>query len=177
MKEQMYRSNPAVAKELKDADAAWAMLVRVEDAAKRAVNSDGVFTPAQLNAAIKSADKSTRGRAVARGEALLQKDASIGQKILANTEPDSGTVGRLAMGSSLLSGGGVAGMLSGAASAPALIGTASGIGALRAAYSSPVQNALVRAVSSRGANAPMIGRTAENLLADRARQSAVVSAQ
>ena len=158
LKDQMYRSNPEVAVGLKNADTAFAMLVRAEDAAKRAVNSDGVFTPAQLNAAIKSADKSSRKRAVARGDALLQEDARIGQSILANTEPDSGTMGRLAMGSSLLSGGGVAGLMAGTASAPALAATGAGIGALRAMYSQPVQNALVNAVSKRGALAPEVAK-------------------
>lgn len=164
LKDQMYRSNPEVAASLKNADTAYAMLVRAEDAAKRAVNADGVFTPAQLNAAIKAGDSSTRKRSVARGEALLQDQARIGQKILANTEPDSGTAGRMAAGAGLLSSGGVAGLVSGAASLPALATAAGGVTALRGLYSQPVQNALVNLVSKRGAGAQKAAEAVNALL-------------
>lgn len=180
LKDQMYRSNPAVAKGLKDADTAFAMLVRVEDAAKRAINSEGVFTPAQLNAAIKAGDKSARKRSIARGEGLLQDDARIGQKILANTEPDSGTMGRLALGGGLLGSGGMAGLLTGSASIPAVLAPSAGIGALRGMYSPSVQNAMVKMVTERSpkmiaagnkVNALVDGKTANQL-----RRAAIISA-
>lgn len=138
LKEQMLRSNPKVADRLREADAAWANLVRVEGASKAAKNSSGVFTPGQLNMAIQTADKSARKRAVARGTALMQDLGNAGQNVLGNRYPDSGTAGRL------LLNGGVLG--AGPAVSP---GALLGLGAGYAAYLSPAQRALVAAVSAR----------------------------
>ncbi|WEF34852.1 hypothetical protein [Pseudoduganella chitinolytica] len=138
LKQQMLRSNPKVADKLKEADSAWANLVRVEGAAKSAKNADGVFTPAQLNMAIQGADKSVRKRAVARGTALMQDLGNAGQNVLGNRYPDSGTAGRL-----LLNGGALG--LGSAVSPGALIGLGVGAGL----YTSPAQRALVALASSR----------------------------
>lgn len=89
------RANPKAAKALEDADTAWANLVRVEGAATAAKSSDGVFTPGQLMTAVRSADKSVRDRATARGTALMQDLASAGTSVLGSKVPDSGTAGRL----------------------------------------------------------------------------------
>jgi len=137
LKEQMKRTNPQVAAELKAIDTGWANLVRVEGAAKSAKNWEGVFSPAQLNMAVQAADDSVRKRAVARGTALMQDLGTAGQTVLGNTVPDSGTAGRLALGG--------AGLAAGFASPAIPIGLASGA----AAYLPPVQKALVSAVSSR----------------------------
>ncbi len=139
LKQQMMRSNPAVAGELKAADKAWANLVRVEGAAKSGKNNEGMFTPAQLNMAVQSADDSVRKRAVSRGNALMQDLGNAGQSVLGNKVPNSGTAERLmygAGGSLLLS--------------PALTG---GLVAGGIAYTSPLQRALVAAVSSRPGSA------------------------
>src|SRR5574341_130401 len=72
LRDQMVRSNPQAAQALRSADEGWANLVRLEGAARAAQNAEGVFTPGQLNAAIRAADSSVRKRAVSRGEALMQ---------------------------------------------------------------------------------------------------------
>lgn len=120
LKQQMLRSNPKVADELKAADAAWANLVRVEGAAKSGKNAEGLFTPGQLNMAIQSADKSVRKRAVSRGTALMQDLGNAGQSVLGNRVPNSGTPERLMYGAGALGSGFVSpaiplGLLGGAA--------------------------------------------------------------
>lgn len=105
LKQQMMRSNPQAADKLKAADAAWANLVRVEQAAKSAKNAEGIFTPAQLNQAIQGADDSVRGRAVARGTALMQDLGNSGQKVIGNKVPNSFTADRALMGIGSLGAG------------------------------------------------------------------------
>lgn len=144
MRDQVSRSNPEQAAALDAANAAWAKLVRVEQAAKQAANKDGVFTPAQLMSAVKGADKSTRKRAVARGEALMQDTALAGQNVLGNKYPDSGTAGRLAAAGGI----GAAGYMN-----PLVLG---GVGVGGAAYTRPVQKALVNALTERPEMAPQI---------------------
>jgi hypothetical protein len=142
MRDQVSRSSPEASKAMRAADEGWANLVRVEGAAKAAANSDGVFTPAQLNTAIRTADKSTRKRAVARGEALMQDLGSAGQNVLGNKVPNSGTADRL-----LLGGGGLGTL---AYFEPtAALATGAG-GATAAALYTPAAQGVLRAlVSSR----------------------------
>lgn len=137
LQQQMFRTNPDVAAKLKAADTGWANLVRIEQAAKAAKNKGGVFTPAQLNSAIQSADSSVRKRAVARGTALLQDLGNPAQEILGSKYPDSGTAGRLALGGLGLGAGYVN---------PAIPLTLAGGGAM---YTRPVQNALVSMIADR----------------------------
>jgi len=98
LREQVARNSPEAAKALKDANAGWANLVRIEGAAKAAKNNDGIFTPAQLNTAIQTADQSVRKRAVGRGTALMQDLGTAGQNVLGNKVPNSGTFDRAALG-------------------------------------------------------------------------------
>lgn len=137
-------SNPQVADRLAAADAGWANLVRIEGASKSAKNSGGVFTPGQLNTAIQTADQSTRKRAVGRGTALMQDLGEAGSKVLGNNYPDSGSAGRFFLG---------AGALSSAAINPAI--PAALIGGA-AAYTPPIQNALVALLTKRPDMAPQI---------------------
>lgn len=102
LKQQAIRSNPNAAKALRAADEGWANLVRVEGASKAAQNTEGLFTPGQLNSAIKGADSSTRGRAVARGDALMQDLGNAGQQVLGNKVPNSFTTDRAIMGAGAL---------------------------------------------------------------------------
>jgi hypothetical protein len=139
LNQNMRRGNPQVAATLEKIDEGWANLVRIEQAAKSAKNAEGVFTPAQLNMAVQTADKSTRGRAVSRGDALMQDLSRAGQSVLGGTVPDSGTAGRLAMGGGALA----TGFLN-----PAIpIGLAAGA----AAYSRPMQSILNAMVGTRPA--------------------------
>ena len=151
LKQQMMRSNPQVAQKLQAADAGWANLVRIEQAAKAAKNAEGVFTPAQLNAAIQMADDSVRGRAVARGTALMQDLGSAGQKVLGSRVPDSGTATRLMLG------GGAVGS---AAISPAI---PAGLAVGGSLYTRPVQNALVRLIADRPQSAVPVAQFVRNL--------------
>lgn len=138
MRSEVARSSPEFSDALKAADKGWANLVRVEGAASRAVNREGVFTPGQLNLAARTGDRSVRHRASARGDALMQDLATAGQNVLGNTVPDSGTAGRLlTMG---------AGALNPAALAALPVAAAT--------YSAPIQNALVYLIRNRPDAAP-----------------------
>lgn len=144
LKEQAARSNPGFASALKKADAGWANLVRVEGAGKAALNSEGVFTPAQLNAAVRQADQSVRGRAIGRGTALMQDLGTAGQNVLGNKVPNSGTADRLMLG-----GAGLGAYFVNPAIPAGLLGGA-------AMYTSPVQSLLRGAVTARPQNAQAV---------------------
>lgn len=114
------RSNPQIAAPLKAVNTAFANLVRVEKAASSVGADHGMFTPAQLLNAVKSADSSVRKRAVAHGTALMQDLAEAGKSVLPNKIPDSGTVGRALMNLGVggaLGGGAILGHVAPAAAA------------------------------------------------------------
>lgn len=94
LKQQAMRTNSGAAEALSKADEGWANLVRLEGASKAAMNTEGVFTPAQLGSAVRQADKSVRDRSTARGTALMQDLAGAGQKVIGNKVPNSGTIDR-----------------------------------------------------------------------------------
>lgn len=144
LREQAMRTNPDAAGKLKAADSAYANLVRVEGAAKAAHNNEGVFTPAQLNMAIRTADDSVRKRSVARGTALMQDLGNAGQTVLGNRVPNSGTTDR-----ALMAGG--AGLLINPMIPAGLLAGAS-------LYTSPLQRLLTGAVSARPQSAQAIAK-------------------
>lgn len=133
VRQETARTNPDYAAATSAADAGWANLVRVERAGARAVNSNGVFTPSQLNLAVRSSDNTVRDRATARGTALMQDLSGAGQDVLANRVPNSGTTDRV--------------LAFAAGTHPAMSIPAAALGAT--AYSRPVQNALAAMVASR----------------------------
>jgi hypothetical protein len=89
------RQYPALAPDLQNANASWAMLTRVENAAGRRAASGGVFTPMDLLTAVKSGSGGVRRREFSRGDALFQDWAQTAQRVLPSEIPDSGTAGRL----------------------------------------------------------------------------------
>jgi hypothetical protein len=92
------RQNPPEAiEQLKAIDTGWAMYSRARGAAARRATSEGVFTPADLLGAIKTADKSAGKGTFAKGDALMQLYAETGQKVLTPKVPDSGTAERLSL--------------------------------------------------------------------------------
>lgn len=91
------RQNPEVADELGNINTGWANLVRVEAAAGRQGATGGVFTPSQLQGAVRAADNSVRKSASARGGALMQDLAGAGKEVLPSSVPDSGSPYRHAM--------------------------------------------------------------------------------
>lgn len=88
-------SAPEAVAALDAADRAFAKRVRVEMAARMA--DDGVFSPAQLQTAVRQADPTVRKRATAAGEALMQPYAQAGKQLMPAGIGDSGTAGREAM--------------------------------------------------------------------------------
>lgn len=97
--------NPDFASRLKKTDAAYANYKRAESAAVAGRGTEGIFTPLQLETAVRQADKSKGKSQYARGKALMQDLAATGTDILGQKIPDSGTANRI----------GVAGLLTGAA--------------------------------------------------------------
>lgn len=114
------RASPvdAVAK-LDAADAGYAKLVRIEDAARRAGPS-GRFTPAQFDRAVQNmaGGKGTRSKAYLRGDALMQDYADAGRSLM-DTVPNSGTPER-GMTLGLLAGNVAVSPLAAASALPAL---------------------------------------------------------
>jgi hypothetical protein len=140
------RANPQGAEALSKADKGWANLVRVEGAAKAAKNNGGVFTPAQLNSAIQQADSSVRGRAVARGTALMQDLGNAGQNVIGNKVPNSFTTDRAMLG--------LGGLGAGAVNP----GIPLALGAGGLLYTSPAQSLLSTLVSKRPDSAEAIAQ-------------------
>lgn len=88
------RSNPAEAKELAAINEGYANYARIRGAGKMLGAENGVFTPAQLQNAVQSQDKSVGKGAFATGNALMQDLSETGKNVLGSKYPDSGTVGR-----------------------------------------------------------------------------------
>ena len=108
------RANPQNAQDLKAIDTAYANFKRIQRAAGGIGAEEGIFTPTQLNSAIRAMDKSKDKRAFSEGTALMQDLADAGKAVLPSKVGDSGTASR----QNLLSVGGLAGLL---ASAPAYL--------------------------------------------------------
>ena len=96
--------NPKYASDLKKADAAFVDFVRVQNAMQKTRGEEGIFTPAQLESAVRQQDKSARKGAFARGSAPMQELAGRVSSVLGNKVPDSGTASR-GMTGALLTGG------------------------------------------------------------------------
>ena len=94
--ESLARTNPESAEALQKADTAYAMLVRMEEAAAKRVASGGVFTPGDFLSAVKQTETGVRNKAFSRGDALLQRWGQEAQTVLPGSA-DSGTAGRNAV--------------------------------------------------------------------------------
>ena len=94
LRELVIRNNPGE-KGLEKANAAFANLLRVENAGGRIGASEGVFTPAQLQSAVRQLDPSRRKKGFTHGNALMQDLSEAGKTVLSNKLPDSGTPFRL----------------------------------------------------------------------------------
>lgn len=114
------RSNPKYAAELKAINTGYANFKRVQKAAGYLGADEGVFTPAQLQSAVKAADFSKDKARFAEGNAFMQDLSGAGKTMLSNKVPDSGTAGRLWLGGGALASGALnpaipAGLIGGAA--------------------------------------------------------------
>jgi hypothetical protein len=90
-------NNPQYAKELSDVNKAFANLSVVRKAASMA-NTQDMFTPSQLAAAVKASDTSAGKNRTAQGKALMQDLTDAGVSVLPSKIPDSGTASRMNVG-------------------------------------------------------------------------------
>ena len=93
--DMLKRENPKLAKELSSVDRAYAKFKTIARASTYSTKAEGGFTPAQKLRSIKARDESKDKRRFASGRAHGQKDTEAVEKVLGNTEPDSGSAGRL----------------------------------------------------------------------------------
>lgn len=138
LRQLVTRSNPQHADELKAINTGWANFKRVQNAAGKIGADEGVFTPAQLQNAVRAMDKSKDKARFAEGNALMQDLSGAAKTQMSGKVADSGTAGRLMMGSGALGAGLVNPLI------PASLIAGAGM------YSSPMQSLLRGAVSNRG---------------------------
>lgn len=99
------RANPQFSKELSQINQGYAAYARLRDAAGRQGATEGVFTPAQLSAAVRGADKSVGKGNFARGTAQMQDLSDAAKSALGSQYPDSGSIGRLLLGAGTVGAG------------------------------------------------------------------------
>lgn len=121
IRQALARQNPHAQEQLKNINAGYAMLTRIENASGRRLGSQGVFTPMDLLSAVRAGDQSVRHRDFAHGDALMQQFAETAQRVLSKDLPDSGTTER-ALWDAVIRGFTGLGLLGGAATHPAGIG-------------------------------------------------------
>lgn len=91
------RHNPQHAEVLQRINDGYSQYKVFENAAGRVGADEGMFTPAQLKAAVRFKDYTKDKAGFAKGQALLEDLADAGKSGIAQTVPDSGTPGRLMM--------------------------------------------------------------------------------
>jgi len=109
--------NPKYASDLRKVDSAYRDFVRVQTAMAKTRGEEGVFSPAQLESAVRQADISKRKGAFARGAAPMQDLSSRATSILGQKVPDSGTATRGMTGALLTGGAGYVDPMAGALTA------------------------------------------------------------
>lgn len=117
------RTNPDYATELKAINKGYANYKRIERAAAGIGAEDGIFSPAQLQNAVKAMDKSKDKGQFAKGNALMQDLSEPSKKMLGNNVPDSGTPYRLLTTLGATGGASAAGSMVGMG-VPAAVGMA-----------------------------------------------------
>lgn len=96
LRNMVTRSNPEYAKELSGINRGWANFKRVQKASGAVGTDMGVFTPAQLQNAVRALDKSKDKSAFSKGAALMQDLSDPAKSRMASSIPNSGTADRLA---------------------------------------------------------------------------------
>ena len=94
IRESLGRNNPQFADELAKINTGYANYARIRAAGSRAGTSE-TFTPNQLSAAVRSADKSAGKGQTATGQALMQDLTDAAERILPSQIKDSGTAARI----------------------------------------------------------------------------------
>lgn len=109
--------NPKYASDLKKVDSAFRDFVRVQTAMSKTRGEEGIFSPAQLESAVRQTDISKRKGAFARGAAPMQELSGRATTILGQKVPDSGTATRGMTGAVLTGGAGYVDPMAGALTA------------------------------------------------------------
>lgn len=163
------RSNPQFASELKAIDKGYANFKRVERASAGLGAEEGIFSPAQLQNAVKAMDRSKDKGKFAKGDALMQDLSESAKTALGNKVPDSGTPYRSLVAALAASGGaGVAGF-------PTIATALSGLAASPLLYSKTGQNMLANILTKRPDFANAL---AEQLnTSEKAKLAALIAAQ
>lgn len=147
LRDLVQRNNPQYAKELSAINSGWSNFKRLERAASYVGAEDGMFSPANLQSAVKALDRSKDKGKFARGKAPMQDLSDAAKTVMGAKVPNSGTADRImnagALGSYFIDPMIPAGLLG-------------GIGL----YSSPVQRGLVGLAASR----PPIAKPVAGLL-------------
>ena len=94
LRKSLAAEDPDVAKQYGKVRMAFANLVPIQNAVVRSSLQGGVFTPSQLNTAIRSTDKSPNKIKVARGDAPMQELTQQAQEAVGRELGNSGTVDR-----------------------------------------------------------------------------------
>jgi len=106
MKAMLKRENPTEAANLDKVDRGYAKFKASSKASLYSTKNEGTYTPAQKLQAIRARDKSKDKGRFSTGKAHGQKDAEAVESVIGNTEPDSGSAGRIATMEAFLGGGG-----------------------------------------------------------------------
>lgn len=93
-RDSLTRSNPAHAPELARINEGYANYARIRQASSSLGAPGGVFTPSQLQSAVRAGDRTVGRGGFATGNALMQDLSEAGKNVLGAAYPDSGTVGR-----------------------------------------------------------------------------------
>lgn len=96
MRRMIENVNPNYQGELAKINEGYANFKKVQIAAGGVGARDGVFTPAQLQSAVRRQDTTKDKRAFSEGDALMQDLSGSGRNVLAPRVPDSGTPFRVA---------------------------------------------------------------------------------
>lgn len=113
----MRNQNPSVANDLRKADKAFVDFARVQTAMAKTRGEEGVFSPAQLESAVRQQDRSARKGQFARGAAPMQELSGTATSVLGQKVPDSGTAARGMTGAILTGGVGYVDRLAGSLTA------------------------------------------------------------
>jgi len=106
LRQMVTRSNPQYADQLKAINTGYANFYRIQRAGAAVGAQEGVFTPAQLQNAVKALDRSKDKSQFARGNALMQDLSDPAKAVMAQSIPNSGTVDRGLAAATLFSLGG-----------------------------------------------------------------------
>lgn len=98
MRGNLVRSNPKEAGRLARINEGYANYARVRDAAGRIGAEEGMFSPAQLQSAVRGADRSVGKGDFATGGALMQDLSDSAKTVLGHHFPNSGTPDRMFLG-------------------------------------------------------------------------------